>query len=113
MSIVYTWDLNPLQVKIKDGDFTNVVYNIGWRLIGTLDKTSSSVYGAVTVGAPTTGAFTPFEQLTQDQVQGWVESTLGADQVEKLKQTVAQAIDLIRNPTTRTLPPPWQNPARI
>ena len=109
MAVTYTWTFNPLDVKLSDDGMTNVVYNVNWRLVGTDGAYSASMYGSVGVPAPSPAAFTPYDQLTEDMVQGWVVDALGTEQVALYEQGIANQIALQQNPVDASLPPPWSN----
>lgn len=106
MAVTYVWQLGPLDVKLAEDGMTNVVYNVNWRLVGTDGDYSASVYGSVGVPAPT-GEFTPYDQLTEEQVQGWVVEALGVDQVVAYEANIAGQIEAQKNPTDASLPAPW------
>ena len=109
MAVTYTWVFDPLDVKLSDDGLTNVVYNVNWRLIGTDGVYSDDVYGVVGVPAPSSDAFTPYDQLTQEIVQGWVVDALGTEQVASYETSIAAQIALQQNPVDASLPPPWSN----
>lgn len=105
----YTWEFNSLVVKLVEASLTDVVYCVHWRLIGTDGEYSTNIYGSCSVAPPTPDSFIPYDQLTKEQVQGWVETTLGADQIAAFKDSMATQIELQKNPVEATLAPPWQN----
>ena len=72
--------------------------------------TASSI-GTQPVPANTGSAFIPFEELTLPVVQGWVEESMGVEQVESYKAGLAQNIANQINPPTVTLQSPWLAPA--
>ena len=109
MAVTYVWALGPLDVKLAEDGLTNVVYNVNWRLIGTDGEYSADVYGSCGVPAPAPDAFTPYDQLTEAQVQGWVETALGDEQVAAYKDSIARNIELQKNPVDASLQPPWSN----
>jgi hypothetical protein len=55
------------------------------------------------------GQFTPFDQLTQDQVIGWVQSALGESSVASIEISVQNQIDAHKNqPVSPAQQPlPW------
>lgn len=84
----YSWDCRTVDTYPTNGDFSDVVYNVHWRLSGT-DETgehSSTVIGtqSVTVEDLATDSFVSFEELTHEDVIGWVESAMGEDRVAEL-----------------------------
>ena len=107
MAVTYTWVFDPLDVKLSEDGLTNVVYNVNWRLIGTDGVYSDEVYGVVGVPAPSPAAFTPYDQLTESMVQGWVVDALGTEQVAQYETGIAAQIALQQNPVDASLPPPW------
>jgi len=109
MAVTYVWHFGPLDVKLAEDGLTNVVYNVNWRLIGTDGVYSASVYGSVGVPAPASGAFTPYDQLTETQVRLWVFEALGIEQVTAYEASIAGQIEAQKNPTDASLQPPWSN----
>lgn len=107
MPISYAWEFNPLDVRLSENGLTNVVYSVNWRLTGTDGDYTATVYGAVTVPAPDPANFTPYDQLSEAQVQGWVTGILGAEQVAVYESSVAEQIAVQKNPVEASLPPPW------
>jgi len=91
----------------QDGGNTDVVYCVGYQLTATNDDGSASASG--TVGIPlSSDTFTPYDQLTQDQVVGWVQAALGAEQVAGLQDALANQIAEKKNPPVVTPPLPWE-----
>lgn len=105
--VSYVWEFGPLDVKLSEDGLTNVVYNVNWRLIGTDGDYSARVYGSCGVPAPAPDAFTPYDQLTEAQVQFWVETALGAEQVTAYKDGIAAQIERQKHPIDASLQPPW------
>lgn len=65
-------------------------------------ETTASTYGTVSFTQESTN-FTPYDQLTQDQVIGWVQSALGKDTVEASLQN---QIELQKHPV-QIVGVPW------
>lgn len=55
---------------------------------------------------PTGEEFTPYEELTKDQVVGWLVSELDVD---AMNENLNAQIDLLINPINVTLQPPFEN----
>jgi hypothetical protein len=107
MTITNTW--NVLQMDAypeKDGE-EDVVFTVHWTLTGTDGTYNGSVYGSVGVNVDPEEPFTPYEDLTQEQVIGWVKDALGEDQVASYEENVAQQIENQINPPIVTPPLPW------
>jgi hypothetical protein len=106
MTIVYSWSFPVLDVKLMEDGLTNVVFMVNWVYAASDGDYNASVYGSVAVPAPT-GDFTPYDQLTPQQVQGWVVEALGQEQIDSMTAGLASQIDLQKNPVDAALPPPW------
>jgi hypothetical protein len=95
MADTYTWHIAQLERKISDG----VVYTAHWTVTGTREVTSgdeltASSYGSIGFGEPDPSNFTPYENLKESQIVGWVLAALGDEQVETIcKGLTAQLTD--------------------
>jgi hypothetical protein len=78
---------------------SNVAFNVHWTLVGTQETYSGSVYSTCGVSAPT-GAFTPYADLTQDQVLGWIWAN-GVDKDATEAAVQAQIDEQINPPVVR------------
>jgi hypothetical protein len=76
-------------------------------LTGTDGAYAGSVYGSVGVTVDPDAPFTPYADLTQAQVIGWVKSALGAEQVAAYEANVATQIANQIDPPVVTPPLPW------
>ena len=109
MAISYTWDVNTVDVYPTDGDYTDVIYNVHWRLNAVDTQVdaegnpyTASVYGTQVLDTSDLSDFTDFESVTSSQVQGWVESAMGAEEVQSLKDSLDANIAGQINPTSET-----------
>ena len=71
-----TWTITQLDRKLSDGLVTNVY----WRCVVMDGNQSVSTSGSV--GVERGDTFTPYEELTKEQVLGWVKSNLEASDIE-------------------------------
>ena len=90
----YTWIISDLVAKIAEGDLSNVIETVHWRLQATDGEHTADVYGSV--GLELEGDFIPYESLTQADIEGWLEAKLDVD---ALKAGLDAQIDAIANPT--------------
>jgi len=105
--ITYKWIFSAFDCRVDEDGMQDVVTTVHWRYNGTNeDGISSEIYGAQSVGTPTPDAFTPYPDLSEEQVIGWMEETLD---VEAMQLNLATQIELIINPVMVTLPPPFAN----
>jgi hypothetical protein len=98
------WIIERLLVKPTEGSLTDVVITADWRCNGIQDQYSGTCYGSCSF-APPSGEFTPYPDLTQEQVLGWCYSN-GVDQAA-IEANVTQQIENQINPPVVTLPLPW------
>ena len=103
--ITYKWDFPAFDCKVDDNGLDKVVTTVHWVYNGTdEDGISSLIYGAQAVGEPNPDAFTPYPDLSEEQVIGWMESVID---IETMNKNIADQIELIKNPIQITLPPPF------
>ena len=112
MSATITWVIEWMQCKPTEGSLTDVVITAGWRCNGAETANSvdytSTVYGSASFPMPE-GTFTPYADLTQDQVLGWCWAN-GVDQTAT-EAAVQTQIDNQINPPVIQPPLPWAPPA--
>lgn len=112
MANTYTWQINALDTNPTQGDLADVVYNIHWGLTATSDQTdadgnayAATSIGTQTVAAPDSESFTAFADLTQSEVEGWLEDS-DLD-VEAIKEGLDSQITEAITPTSVTRSAPW------
>ena len=103
-----SWIIERLLVKPTEGSLTDVVITADWRCNGTDGTYSGTCYGSSSF-APPTGSFTPYPDLTQEQVLSWCFAN-GVDQSAIEANVTAQIQNQI-NPPVVSLPLPWVPPA--
>lgn len=103
----YNWVISALDCKVDENNLQDVVYTVHWRYNATNeDGITAEVYGAQSVSSPTTEDFTPYDQLTKEQVVGWLEASLD---VPAMNEGLDKQIELIVHPVDVTLPLPFEN----
>ena len=113
MAISYTWNVSTVDTYPTHNSESDVVYNVHWRLTATDDANNdaegypqtASVYGSQGLDTSDLSSFTAFADLTASDVQGWVETALGADKVTEMKASLDAQIAEKITPTsvTRTI----------
>lgn len=107
MTTTYTWNVVKMDCYPEADGQPNVVFRVHWKIIGTDGNYDSSIYGSVGVRFDHDYPFTPYADLTKNQVIGWVQDALGAEQVAAYKSTVDRQIAAQVNPPVVTPPLPW------
>jgi hypothetical protein len=98
------WLIERLLVKPTEGSLTDVVITADWRCNGTDETYSGTCYGSCSF-APPSGSFTPYEDLTEQQVLNWCYEN-GVDKTA-IEANVTLQIENQINPPVVTLPLPW------
>ena len=97
----YNWVISAVECKVKDGDLKDVIFVVHWRFnASNEDGISAEIYGAESFEAPKEDDFTPFDEVTTEQVIGWLEASLD---VEEMKLNLDKQINLLVNPEVVTL----------
>jgi hypothetical protein len=95
----YQWNVVQMDRKSADGFVTTVHYTVS----AVDGEFTASTYG--TVSYTEEGAFTPYSQLTEAVVVGWVKDSLGQETVET---ALAAQIEAQKNPVQDS-GLPWAN----
>jgi hypothetical protein len=103
-----TWQIEQMSCYPQEFDETDVVFSAAWRVNGTDGTYNATVYGSQSL-SPYDGKtpFTPYADLTQPQVIGWVQNAMGESQVAAINANIEQQIESQVNPTVVTPPLPW------
>lgn len=81
-------------IKQQDG-LSNVVIRASWRLFGTVNEFTDSIYGEEFFTEPDPNNFTLLENLTKEQILGWMNldvpklESLLASQIEQKTNSVS------------------------
>jgi len=103
----YTWQFTALDVYPTYQGLANAVYSVHWRLTGNDGTGHTAIsYGTQQLGAIDPQNFTPFANLTANQVQGWVETQMGSE-FTRTKSDLDQRISEQVAPSRQTKLPPW------
>lgn len=109
MNITNTWTVVQMDCYPEADGETDVVFTVHWTLTGTDGTYTGSVYGSQAVTVDPAAPFTPYADLTQDQVIGWAQDAMGAEQVTAFEDNVAQQIADQIDPPVVVPPLPWAN----
>jgi hypothetical protein len=101
------WLIERLLTKPVEGSNTDVVITADWRCNGSQDNYSGTCYGSCSF-APPSGSFTPYNELTQQQVLDWCYAN-GVDK-SAIEANVTAQINNQINPPVVSLPLPWVPP---
>lgn len=103
----YNWTVSALDCYPKYEGHTDVVFTVYWALVGVEGKYTSSIYSSTAISSTVEEPYTPYADLTEAQVIGWVKDALGEDQVAEYEKGVSDQIAALANPPVVTPPLPW------
>lgn len=107
------------QRAVNSGELQDVIEVVHWILTATDPSgVTAETYGALPLGMPSAESFTPYKQITDDIVIGWVEQFLDAEETSIstentkksiltiMKENLQEEIALKISPKTITEPLP-------
>lgn len=107
MTITNTWAVVQMDAYPEYEGATDVVFTVHWTLNRTDGEYAVGVYGSQGLTLDPEGSFMPYEDLTQEQVIGWVHNAMGEEQVAAYEAAVIKQIDEAKNPPVVNPPLPW------
>jgi hypothetical protein len=104
----FEWVISQLNCAVESEGLPDVINTIHWRYQATQEHDGkiyfADTYGAASVGQPNPQNFIPYEDVTEEEVIGWLEEILP---VEAMQEGLESNIALQINPVEVTLPLPW------
>ena len=111
MANTYTWKIYAVGRNITVGNLENVVKTVKWELTGTSDAGYvGRFHGNSTLNFNPENDFTPFEQLTEEQIIGWIESHLDETEMAAYKRAVDLEIERQAEPVEDHVIDIWTKP---
>lgn len=107
MTTTYQWTIEALDCVPQEDGKTDVVVTAHWSVLATDGTYKSSACNTQAFTYNPTKEFTPFENLTQEQVVGWVQQSMGVDAVTALQEWLDKQIANQIIPPVVTPPLPW------
>lgn len=104
MATQITWEISRLDCKPQEYGRSDVVVTAHWRCTGVDGDYFASVFSTASFAGPE-GEFTPYADLTLDQVLGWVWAS-GVDK-DAAEAAVQAQIDNQKNPPVVSPALPW------
>jgi hypothetical protein len=105
MSATITWSVTAMDAYPQAEGQTDVVFTVHWTCSGVQDTYTASVYSTCSVTYTAGSPYTPYAQLTQDQVLGWIWAG-GVDKANTEAAVNLQIANLINPPVVQP-PLPW------
>lgn len=111
MATTYSWKINAMYtVQQPDPDY---VVNVLWTLTGVDGEYTASIGGNTVFDSTQSTPFTPYDQLTEQIVLGWVQEALGEQGIANYEANVQGQINSMITPpvSPENTPLPWAAPA--
>lgn len=97
MPITYSWKILDVQTQdLPSNNLIDVILRIAWEKRGTDDQGNSFGHLNVTNLKLNTDSFTPFEELTEEQIWTWIKPNLTCE--ESIDQAIQTGLENVRNP---------------
>lgn len=100
----YNWQITSMPAYPQADGEVDVVFQVNWQCQAQDEQYNAVSIGSVPVTYEAGTPFTPYDQLTQEQVWGWINPSINRSEVEENLQAM---IDAQKNPTVTTPPLPW------
>ena len=93
MSLIHTWELTSMKLQ-SDGEIVNAVVQTYWKCTGTDQDGNSGTFSGATpfdLNTIDPDSFTPYEDLAEAQVLGWIEAA-AASYMDHIDEQIAKQI---------------------
>ncbi len=119
MSLTYTWSIKSLKKQDDPStELNDIIVQTYWECTGTDENGNSGTFNGATPFEPDqidAANFTAYENLTEAQVIGWIQSVVNANPGYKahIEEQIQKQIDAIVTPITEVTDGalPWAAPA--
>lgn len=117
MSNTYVWSVLGMSAYPEYESQTDVVFMVSYQCTALSSQINpktgqqylSSNGGSITIPYTAGSPYTPYSQLTQNQVIGWVQSALGPEGVAQVEAACNIGIESQISPPVVNPPLPWVN----
>ena len=95
------WDIANMERHLPDGNTPpdGQIYTVHWTASLEENGESAGAYGSIGLGDPDPNNYTPFDQLTKNEVINWVFEAMGPDQIVSIQEALNTQIQEKLNPT--------------
>ena len=103
MSISYTWSIpanNSIFTSNTAGQ-NNVVTSVRYEISANDGTNTATRMGSTNFTYKQGDSFTPFENLTESQLIGWVQNSIGLDRINTIQTNLDRELNTMANPPVR------------
>ena len=105
--ISYVSNVNSMSCYPQAEGESDVVFSVLWTMSATDGTYHASASRSCDVTYEAGTPYTPYDQLTQEQVIGWVYSATPEKDIEEMQASLAEQINAQAQPTVVSPPLPW------
>jgi len=91
----------------------DVVFQVAWVCSATDGVNNTAAYGSVDLTLDPSAPFTPYADLTLDQVLGWVFGSLGNEGKAQAQADCDAQLAAMAAPATVSPPLPWNTTSQV
>lgn len=112
MPLTYTWAITELALTTV-GSLQDYVVQSRWTCMGTDENGLTGTFSGATPFTPDPSQpdYTPYDQLTEAQVLGWIQAVVVGGYWDHVNGVIAEQIAKKKDPVTQTSTFPWSPPA--
>lgn len=107
MSATYSWVISSLECVPEQDGKENVVCTVHWRRQAHDGAVMGDIYGSQSLTLDPEKTFTLFNDLTEAQIAGWIQSAIGASGVAELDAALDRQIAGQISRSLISPPLPW------
>lgn len=108
MAITYTWDITNLRKAPTLNGMNDVLVHVRWSKTGTDENGTTGVFqGATPLTAPEAEGFTAYEDLTKEQVLGWIQAIVVGSYEQHVNEQIQKQITKKNDPWGDVETAPW------
>ena len=97
------WDCKTIEVYTQEHNgHTGVIWNVHWKVTKEDGNYLGSSYGTQTLNTEEIDNFIPLDSVTSSDVEAWVVSAMGEEEVANLEASLDAQIEDQKNPTSIT-----------
>ena len=104
--ITITWAVTGMTAYPQKEGETDVVFQVSWCCTATDGTFTTAVPGSIGVAWQAGTPFTPYDQLTEAQVLGWVFTGLGSEKAT-VEGYAVEGVEAQAHPPVVSPPLPW------
>lgn len=101
----FSWLISQLDSIPSIDGMDKVISVIHYRAQKQHEEFIADSYGSLSVDAPHEASFTPYDEVTKEMVEGWLEAGLDTEAIEA---NLDAQIENFLNPPIVAYPLPWQ-----